>query len=146
METHNPQKILYRIIGILVFLGIGIFMYSKFQNSNQGPQITFISIHEYTTTESPFLTITGETQHTQKILINGRNVILDDTGSFEEIIVFPPGNTIIEIQLEDTFEKQRQYKYKINANYTLKKTEPIEIPSSEDNTIPEPPEPEQNIL
>ncbi|MGB0925437.1 MAG: hypothetical protein ACPGTS_01870, partial [Minisyncoccia bacterium] len=109
----DPRKIMFRVIGALVCASILIFIYSKYNRYITGPEIVSINIENHQTTETPSLFLQAEVTDTQSIFLNGRSLILQNKKNIEEIIVFSPGNNIIEIVLEDSFGKSREYVYHI---------------------------------
>lgn len=123
---NKAQKIISRGFGVLVLIGIMLFAYFRFQAYLQGPKITSINIDSYTYVSEPSFSLKGSIDHTQKVLINGRNILLDKGRSFEELISFNNGLNTITIDLEDPFSKKKRYTYYIY----YKKTEPTEIPKT----------------
>lgn len=110
---HNPRKIIGISIGIIFFLFIVIFGFNRFERFINGPSITSISLEEYTQTNDAILVITGTVENTSVLSINGKNIPINDTLDFEHIVVIPVGHSIIEVDIFDTFGKEKKYRYQI---------------------------------
>lgn len=119
MATRNLRAIVLRIIGIGFFAGIIVFMYFKFQAFIYGPRIVDISLEPFMTIDTSSLEIQGKVKYTEEMFINGRSILLDETGEFKETIVFPAGHSVIEIHLVDPFGKEKFHYYNIYTNHSI---------------------------
>ncbi len=119
MSMHNPRKILFRSIGLVFFILILVFMYTRFQAYLKGPRMIQSSFDSYTSISRPSAIFFGTTKHTEGMNIDGRTITLDENGGFKEVMVFSPGHTIIEVQLTDTFGRERYYTYNVFAQYEM---------------------------
>lgn len=107
------RKILARSVGILILLAIIIFAYFRYANYLQGPELVQINLEPFMTVDAPSLSIAAEIKNTQAADINGRNLILKEKKYIEEIVVFSPGENILELELQDSFGKKKKYTYHI---------------------------------
>lgn len=129
------RKILLRSIGIIFFTFVIIFAYNRFGRYIDGPEITTINIEPYQTVDTLSLPITGTVKNVETISIEGREIIYDDTYTFNDIIVLSPGYTIIDIVVTDPFGKEQIYSYSIET--TAENPEPVAIPTEEPLLEPE---------
>ncbi len=107
------RKTLLRSLGIIIFIGILIFTYFRYSAYIHGPEITSVNLETFMSVENPSIIIKADIKNTQSVIINGRNIILKEKSNFDEIITFSPGTNSIEIQLIDTFGKERKYLYTV---------------------------------
>ncbi len=110
---HNTRKNIFRSIGLVIFITILFFVYTRYTKYRTGPQIVSLNIHDFMTVSSPSLLVNAELKNIQSVVINGRNITLQDKIYFHEILVFSPGTNIIEIVLTDAFGKEKHYIYNI---------------------------------
>ena len=106
-------KKIIKILGIIFFIFILIFIYNRYARIRSGPKISSINIQEYMSVKSPSLELHGQGENIENIFINGRPLILKERNIFDEILVFSPGLNIIEVLLEDAFHKKKKYTYHI---------------------------------
>ncbi|MFT5037079.1 MAG: hypothetical protein ACI9VM_000654 [Candidatus Azotimanducaceae bacterium] len=97
-----PSHILtYVFIGIVVLL---LFSYIIFQARLliAGPQITLDSIPQTIQTERT-VTVSGSAENITEIALNGRPIVTNESGHFNETIVLQNGYTIIRIDASDRY-------------------------------------------
>lgn len=121
---QNPRKIIIRSIGIVFFLFIIIFGYSRFGRYINGPQVIEISITDYQTVEDLDVLVSGIVRNTEMMVINGRTITLSDKHEFEEVVALSPGLSTVMIDLEDSFGGAEHYEYNVysTANEVLYET------------------------
>ena len=115
MQTH-PRKIFLRAIGIIFFIGILVFAYTRFGRYRTGPEVVEISLEDYTSTKELFLPFSGSIRNIEYMHIDGRNIILDKEGTFNEVVVLMPGINEMTIDIGDSFGKRKQYRYTIYSS------------------------------
>lgn len=113
MTSRNPRKIVFTTIGVLFFVLVILFAYGRFGRYIHGPMMSEISLQEFQSIDTSSLLVSGEVSNVQYMNINGRALALDKDEGFNERVVVPPGYSIIEIQLVDSFGKQRHYTYNV---------------------------------
>lgn len=114
---NNPRKVLGRVIGAIFFILIILFGFNRFGRYINGPEITSISIEEYTETQGHVIFIEGSVKNTSEIKINNNDIAINDNLNFKEILTVNPGHSLVEIYVYDTFGKRRKYEYQIfNTN------------------------------
>lgn len=129
--------------GIIFFILIVIFSYSRFGRYINGPIMKEISIDTYEEIQDLTLAINGKVKNTETLTINNRTITLNQDNTFNEIIVVSPGLTIIDIYMVDAFGKSKTYQYNIystgtNPEYESTYTEALQAQTAkEDITLEE---------
>jgi hypothetical protein len=139
---NKAQKLLFTSIGIIIFAGILSFSFYHYTRYKKGPEIISINLQKFTSIEKPSLKVIGKIENTKSVKINERDIILENKKKFEEIIVFSPGDNIIEVLLEDAFGKKKSYLYHIYYNsekeeYAKTLKEAKEIKTQEEKVLEE---------
>ena len=65
------------------------------------------------TVNHPSINIHADVTRTKSVKINGRNILLKNGKTFDDLIVFSPGSNIIDIVLQDVFGKTKSYHYSL---------------------------------
>ncbi len=122
---RTPRKILFQFIGVVFFIFVIFFSYTRFGRYITGPEISEINLEKYQIINSSYKKIEGKIKNVETINIQGRTITYDKDNSFSDVIVFSPGYTIIDIVLTDSFGKERIYSYTIETTITKLKYETI---------------------
>ncbi len=109
----RSQKIIFQLVGAFIFIGILIFIYLGYARYRTGPQISTINLQKFTETQQASLRLKIELKNTQSVSINGREMLIKNGNTVDEILVFSPGDNIINIGLTDSLGKHRNYEYHI---------------------------------
>ncbi len=122
MET-TPRNILIRSIGILFFIFILFFGYNRFGRYLNGPIIQELSLEQYQTTTERSKIIEGVVENTQSLVINNKEITLNENGSFRYVMALAPGLSSVHIDITDAFGDSKHYQYHIYStaekfNYT----------------------------
>lgn len=117
MITESSRTIALRSLGIIFFIGIIIFMFLKFQAFFFGPRLANINITTWTNIETASLELSGKVKYAEELSIQDRSVTLDESGAFNETLVFPKGYTELELAITDPFRKTKFYHFHIYADY-----------------------------
>jgi hypothetical protein len=113
MEPTLSKKTV-KIIGLAVFFVL-ILAYSFFGSKDLilGVKIKNVNLTDgITMTENP-IKITGNARNAIKLILNGREISIDQQGNFEETIAFLSGYNIISIEAQDKFGYTDEKNYKI---------------------------------
>ena len=97
-----------KLIKILVFVCIlllGWYLYFETRTFSRGPEIVFTSPQNNTVVTEPLTTVTGYARNVTHITMNGRDIFVDPTGNFEEVLLLTPGYTIIDVAVRDRFDR-----------------------------------------
>lgn len=108
---NNPRKLVGRIIGLGFFVLIILFGFNRFGRYLEGPKIIDINLEQYSEISENPIKIEGRLKNTARLEINGVSTPINDDLSFSKTIVIPHGNSIIEIDIYDTFNKENNYQY-----------------------------------
>lgn len=104
------------IISILV-LGVVSLVGYNMHDRIMGSPLIVNTVANGSNIDSQFLSISGRAPHARELLINGRPVGIDRSGSFNDGVLLSPGYNIVEIALRDQFgnEKIRTYQYVVSS-------------------------------
>lgn len=111
--NQNVKKILK--ISSLSVLFIFIIIYSFFNAKDLifGVKIKNVDIVYITELGENIITINGNAKNARNLILNGREISIDQDGNFYEILALLSGYNIINIKAEDKFG------YKDEKNYQL---------------------------
>ena len=118
MSRQGTKKILrigiYSLIALIV-IGYAIFASFSFI---QGPEIEISYPENGSTFASSTLEIRGVVERSQDITLNGRSILIDDKGNFDEHTLLSPGYNVFTLHARDKFGRSREYRlelvYKVN--------------------------------
>lgn len=68
-----------------------------------GPSLEVISPAPYASQPDGYLPIRGVAKHTETLIINGGQVLIDQEGRFEKLLLLAPGSAIITLTATDRF-------------------------------------------
>lgn len=92
-----------KAVGAIVVVCL-IVLYALFQARHVllGPQITLLEELPATVATST-VTVRGTAENIVSISLNGRPIFTTDEGAFEEVVILPPGYTIVTIEAVDRY-------------------------------------------
>lgn len=122
------KKVILSGIGIAFFAFVLLFALGRFERVFRGPLIVESSLSPVSEISGAHLIFRGKIKNVNEMLINGRSITLREENSFEETIVVPPGETILEVDVSDIFKHHRIYHYTI---ISTQKPEPFSKTLSE---------------
>ncbi len=104
MYNHLTAKHI-RIFCITLFV-LGIVGFAGYRSFGllKGAEVTIADITDGSTSDG-VVTVLGNTKHASSININGRQIILDETGAFTDTLLLPPGASTITISAKDTLAR-----------------------------------------
>ncbi len=109
----NAKKIV-KIGGLCVFfILIVTFGFFGAKNLILGVKITNVNITDGATVTEPVLHITGNAKNAIHLLLNGREISIDQSGNFNETIALLPGYNVIDIRAQDKFNHVDDKNYKL---------------------------------
>lgn len=99
---------------------LGVFMTSRIVPIIRGPQITLETIPEHSEVSQPLIKLSGKITHSKKATINGTDLFVTPTGTFNEDILLNNGYNAITFQVSDALghTKQKQYAFVLKENDT----------------------------
>jgi hypothetical protein len=101
--------------GIIIFFGLFIlvFVFFQFRNVIFGIKIENVNIVDGSTIKENPLNLTGVAKHAVFLSLNGREIVIDKDGNWNETIALLPGYNIIEIEAKDKFGNTDRKNYKL---------------------------------
>lgn len=113
MNIDNPRNFVFRGAGIIILIAIIIFSYFRFDRYINGPEINQINLELFENTEEKVKHLEIELENTKKILINNKDVLIQENNYVKDTLSLSPGLNKIYINLEDPFGKSKEYTYTI---------------------------------
>jgi len=112
METTWWSKL--KIIVVFVFfLLIALYAFWGSRDIIYGVKIRNVNISDGATFTDSVLKITGTAKNAIKLVLDGREISVDQNGNFNETIALLPGYNIINIKAQDKFGYTDEKNYKI---------------------------------
>ena len=111
----NPNlKKIVKISGLSIFF-ILIFVYAFFRSHDLifGVKIKNVNLTDGATVTSNVIKLTGNAKNAIKLVLDGREISVDQEGNFNETIALLPGYNIINIRAQDKFGNVDEKNYKI---------------------------------
>lgn len=94
----------YVCIGVLAVLLCGYVIFQA-RLLIEGPQITLVDEPSSVQSERQ-IALTGTTKNITEITLNGRQIVTDQAGYFEESIVLENGYTIVSLEAHDRYGRK----------------------------------------
>lgn len=109
----NPKKLIrYGLTGGF-FLFIILYAFFNSRGLIFGVQIKNVNIVDGATVSNKVLKVTGNAKNAIKLVLNGREISLDQTGEFNETIILLKGYNIIQIEATDKFKHTDEKNYQL---------------------------------
>lgn len=111
---NNNAKRIVKIAGLSVFF-ILIIIYAFFVSRDLifGVKIKNVNLVDGATVTENVIKITGNAKNAINLILNGREISVDQQGNFDETIALLPGYNIINIKARDKFEYVDEKNYKL---------------------------------
>ena len=111
--SSNVKKIT-QIAGLSLFFLLIIF-YAFFVSRDLifGVRIRKVNLNDGATVTDNIMKITGNAKNAIKLILDGREISVDQTGNFSETIALLPGYNIISIKAQDKFGYIDEKNYKL---------------------------------
>lgn len=105
MTLKNYQlKTIIKVVAIGVFsLSILIYVILKTQAVSTGVKLHVEGISDGAVYSESTLLISGNAARAKHLLVNGREIFINQTGDFSDTLVLSPGYNIMTIEAEDKF-------------------------------------------
>jgi len=148
-ETHRKRPVfiinvplLTRLfLGVGVLLAIAIYIGLQIQNILRPPELFLITPEDGMITEEPSLSIKGQTESEVRVLLNGKDITVNEGGNFEEKIDLQRGLNKITITAETKHERVkteiRHVTYRPPFDWEPEETEDDVIVTSTDEILEE---------
>ncbi len=102
------------VIGFVLFAILGYGLMEAIPLL-RGPQITFSSPTEYSTSTDGFVTLSGIAKNTETLTLNGHILLIDESGHFNTQLLFPTGGSVLVLNATDRFGRNITEKRTIYA-------------------------------
>ena len=114
MEKILFNKKILQITGLFVFFLL-IVLYAVFVSRDLifGVKIKNVSIIDGRTVTDSIMKVTGTAKNAIKLVLDGREISVDQAGNFNETIALLPGYNIINIKAQDKFGYVDEKNYKL---------------------------------
>jgi hypothetical protein len=113
MNRYGVKKILSIFAFSLVIVIILGYIYFAFRDYIKGPYIEIYEpINGYTTSSST-IKISGKALRIKDIMLNGRPLLIDTEGNFNEILLLSPGYNVSLMNATDKFNRTIEYKLEL---------------------------------
>ena len=96
------------LIVILLLIGILGYTYFQMQSLVTGPVITILEPLNGATLTSSLVEVTGTAKNISSINLNGRQIFIDESGTFKEKLLLSPGYNIITLRAKDKFGRETE--------------------------------------
>ncbi|MEK7581954.1 MAG: hypothetical protein AAB488_01335 [Patescibacteria group bacterium] len=106
--NKDPQNTLKLSLGIALALIIVLYAFDKTKNLIMGPKITVETPLNGAIVLDATLPIEGIAKNISKISINGRQILIDQSGIFRDQLVVTEGYNIISVAGTDRFGKTKE--------------------------------------
>lgn len=112
--NRDGTKKLLTGISIVIVVGI-IIGYALFASHSfiSGPEIIITSPAPGTTIATSTVKITGVALRIQDLSLNGRPILIDNEGNFNEVLLLYPGYNVALFSAVDKFDRTSEYKLEL---------------------------------
>ncbi|MFA6273674.1 MAG: hypothetical protein WC662_00760 [Candidatus Paceibacterota bacterium] len=111
--NQDAKKILKIILISVLFLFIIIFAFYRSKNLIFGVKIKNVNIINNAKVTESIQTITGNAKNATSLILNGREISINQQGDFNETISLLPGYNVINIKAQDKFGHVDEKNYKL---------------------------------
>ena len=109
----NAKKILQIVSLAIFFLFVVVYALFRSHNLIYGVQIKNINIIDGTKITSSVIKITGNAKNAINLILNGREISVNQEGNFSETIALLTGYNIVNITAKDKFGYVDEKNYKL---------------------------------
>ncbi len=114
MINRDGTKKILKISGIFIIFLI-LIGYSLFESHSliKGPEIIIMEPSTGSTLTTSSVSVIGKALRIQEITLNGRPIIIDQDGNFNEILVLAPGYNSSLFKANDKFNRTIEHKLEL---------------------------------
>jgi hypothetical protein len=113
MEKRNLKKIIRVTLTVLFFSFILLYAILNTRLISRGIDLSINGIENGKIYTEGTLEITGNAKRAKHVLVNGREISVNQQGDFKDYLVLLPGYNIMTISAEDKFGKITQETFDI---------------------------------
>ncbi len=112
--THNSAKKLIKIISLsALFLVIIVYAFFRSYDLLFGVKIKNVNLADGAKMENNILNITGNAKNAVHLLLDGREVSVDQDGNWNETIALLSGYNVVSVEAKDKFGESDEKIYKL---------------------------------
>ncbi len=112
--TSRISKTSIKVGSLLIFfLIIAVFAFFGSKDLIFGVRIKNVSLANGATLNDSVLKVTGNAKNATNLILNGREISIDQKGNFDETIALLSGYNVIDIRAEDKFGNTDNRDYKL---------------------------------
>ncbi len=114
MINRNGIKKIIRI-SIISIITLILISYAYFTSHNfiNGPKIIVIEPISGSSITTSSMTLKGTALRIKDISLNGRPILIDEKGNFNEVLVLSPGYNVSLLSAHDKFGRTTEYKIEL---------------------------------
>ena len=104
----TTKPVTYYKIGFVTIFVIFFGIYGFFRSLNflQGPSVRIMEPADGASFSHSFIKVRGGARNIAVLYLNGRQIFTNEKGDFEEKILLGPGQTTIEVEARDKFNRK----------------------------------------
>lgn len=106
MRQPYLRTVLIRVSGIIIIVAIALYALYQSRIFIQGPEIILDHPQDGSTITERLVVVRGRVHNISRLHLNGREILTNEAGEFEEPMILFPGNNIISIDGEDNFNRR----------------------------------------
>lgn len=99
------------IIGFFAFMIALAFFQTK--ALSEGVTLKISGLQNGEMTDQGIVSLSGSAKHAKHLIINGREVVVNQENNFTEELVLSPGYNIVTVEAEDRYAKKTEATYKV---------------------------------
>ena len=107
------KKIIQTASLSIFFLLIIVYAFFVSKDLIYGVKIRNVNLKDGTTVTDNIINLTGNAKNAIKLILDGREISVDQKGNFNETIALNPGYNIIDIRAQDKFGYVDEKNYKL---------------------------------
>ena len=113
MNRNGTKKIIRIIIAIIIILIVAGYAYFATHNLLSGPEIRVTEPLSGSSVNTSSVQLKGTALRIQDITLNGRPIVVDEKGNFNETLILAPGYNVSLLSAHDKFHRTTEYKIEL---------------------------------
>jgi hypothetical protein len=106
-REKNKRQLKYLLIGLAILTLVGYSLYQA-QKLIQGPEIIITNPQNGSTVSQSLIEIIGETKNLNRLQLNDRDILKDETGHFSEKVLLSYGYNSLRLDGWDKFGRKNE--------------------------------------
>ena len=118
MNILGKKTLKNSLLGIF-FLFIVVYAFFRSHDLIFGVKIKDVNLIDGTTFTASTINVTGNAKNAVKLMLNGREISIDQAGNFDETIALLAGYNVVDIKAVDKFEYTDEKNYQLILTQAL---------------------------